>query len=433
MLRVKQLFSALIFLLFSQMGYASDGIYFISGSDPSAPAAELAPLDALTSGARLVAMGESVHSSSKIIQMKDRMTRYLVEKLGFRLILSETPLVRGYGLTKWLQACTSQSLPPPIDLLYNPVEEERALFLWACDFNRKNPRNPVQFRGIDIWDRPWEWQTLTEKFARALALPFKDALQTTREHCALHGDSGWSQYDAMLNRLAREKKFPDADYVPCMQALKYMQSKVIAELKSSKKSAFFNLLPLIESAMGYEDFYNYFEQSLALAENPRDLAQAQNIYSALAQAPHQRAIFFAHTIHTAKMKSPSNWGEAGVGALRSAVSRLDEKMGAQIRTIGLTGYEVGGTSGSELHAFLKPTSPQSMDLALHERGVHAAFVDPRGPYLSSKPGWFMQEENGTDNPNGVYIVPRDNFDLYVFFDESPAGKPILPWRSNWNW
>jgi erythromycin esterase-like protein len=113
-------------------------------------------LGARIASADVVALGETVHGSAAFLRIQTRVVRYLVQNHGFRLIVWENPTLRSLELARWLASCAKTKTAPPIDVLYMPTASDVPLFEWMCDFNRSHSADPIVFRGMDVWDRPWE-------------------------------------------------------------------------------------------------------------------------------------------------------------------------------------------------------------------------------------------------------------------------------------
>ncbi len=432
--------------LISLSSFAGDGVKKFPSIDPASDSSDLRVLNSLSKDTDLLAIGESVHGSAGFIQMEHRITRYLVEKRGFRTILLENPVIRTAGLSEWVKSCASSekkksafAVDMPIDLLYQPIEEDRTFLQWMCDFNRVHPNDPVAFRGMDIWDRPWEHQAQLERVDAELGLGLKSDLAVTAEHCWLHSVKNWDTYPELMKKLAVEKKIPDADYIPCSETLAKLRKFTEREIRRSsslagksirkRRYALHAFLQSLNTAAAYQGRLNFVYLGFGPAWNQRDQAQAANEYSIWEQEGKKPAVLIAHTSHTSRMRSTSDWWKTGVGAFRSGLSFLEEKTPLRIRNIGLTGYRVTGVQGD----FLTPTSADSLDVALHGQGVTSAWVNPRGSFVRAKDRWWIENENDKDSPDGVYMVPKDNFDLFVFLDESLRGKDVLPWHSVWRW
>jgi hypothetical protein len=421
-----------LILSFWAMADLPKGITPLSGVDPSLPDTELKFLDSLVKDADILAIGESVHGSGGYRSLQHRLAKYLIEKKGFRTLMVENPVIRSIGLTKWLDTCESGQAAP-IDLLDQPIEEDLAFFNWLCSYNRAHPTDRVRFRGMDIWDRPWEHQARLEDLNQKLNLKFDELLKLTHDHCWFHNQNSWVNYSAMMKVLQQYKMIPPVDYGPCTKSIEQMRWDVqrkMDDTPNNQRHSLYDFLQSLDTALGFQVDYNFAYQCRGKSWDGRDLAQSRNELNIWRQEGKKKAIIITHTSHASKMESPTDFWGFGSGAIHSGVSYLRKILGDRVRTLGLTGYEITGVQGN----FLKPTSVESLDLTLHQMGLSVALVNPSSEFVRSHKRWWVHNENNpTAFPDGVYEVPRDNFDLFIFVDKSLVGKAILPWRSVWLW
>jgi erythromycin esterase-like protein len=413
---------------------ATPGVVPISGLDASLPDQELRVLDPMLKGAEIVSIGESVHGSGGFVKMQLRLVKYMVQRKGFRLLMIENPIIRSKGMTDWLDSDSCATTAMPIDLLDQPIEEDRALFNWLCSFNQAHPQDKVRFRGMDIWDRPWDWQTSMQALNQELSLGQEALLSTTFDHCWFHKETSWDNYLPMMHILSVNKKIPEEDYIPCTTSLDSIRTTLHQEYektrKFDRKKRLLRFMQSVDSAEGYQKDFNFAYQDRGLSWDGRDLAQSQNELHIWLEEGRKKAMIITHTSHASKDQSPSDWWKMGLGKIHSGVSFLRQTLGNKVRAIGLTGYEVTGVQGD----FLKPTSDQSLDVLLHGQGHTVAYVDPYSSFMTAQDRWWIENENSTDGyPDGVYMIPKDNFDALFFVDQSLKGTPILPWRDVWMW
>src|SRR5712692_3629219 len=131
-------------------GSLSSGLFSLNGSDPTLNSDDLSPLAQLTDGADYIGLGESVHTSGGYYQMKERVIRYLVEHGGVRALAMETPHTRAEVAADFIRTCQGDVLDALRGVF--PVfadDHLRDLFLWLCQFNQRNPTDPVVFFGFD--------------------------------------------------------------------------------------------------------------------------------------------------------------------------------------------------------------------------------------------------------------------------------------------
>src|SRR3989304_6261845 len=96
-----------------------------------------------------------------------------------------------------------------------PTTSDLALWDWVCDFNLSHPSNPIAFRGMDIWDRPWE------HYSKIQALGILDdidplLLKSIQTFCPAYQSSSWPEIEIIFGQLSGDGKFlPEADYEKC--------------------------------------------------------------------------------------------------------------------------------------------------------------------------------------------------------------------------
>lgn len=70
--------------------------------DPDASLDDLEPLREVIGDARVVALGEGAHFIEEFWTVRRRLTRFLCEHLGFRIVAAEFDLREGDDLQEWL-------------------------------------------------------------------------------------------------------------------------------------------------------------------------------------------------------------------------------------------------------------------------------------------------------------------------------------------
>ena len=135
--------------------------------DPNAPLDDLAALRRAVGGARIVGLGEAVHSTAEQTTLKYRTMRYLVEKLGFRRIAWEDDWSLGVQLDTYIRTGRGD-----LTALQNEMSgawrsrEVAAIFTWLRDFNARHPRDQVRFAGVEYYStRPAAYDHVTEYVA----------------------------------------------------------------------------------------------------------------------------------------------------------------------------------------------------------------------------------------------------------------------------
>lgn len=427
--------SLVLFLSTSVFG-ALPGVTEFSASPEKLTDAELsALLQARVASADVIAIGESVHGSSGFLKIQARLIRYLAERHGLRLIVWENPTLRSLELSRWVASCTTAKTPvptpAPIDVLYFPTAADVALWDWVCDFNRAHPADPVVFRGIDVWDRPWEhYAKLQTSGARAGVDPaLLKGLQTV---CPAAQASSWPEIEIVFGQLQRDGKFlPEADYEKCRAVLTTLlnaarQSGIDKQKqKDTGSDEAFELAISASTLLGWLGFYHHERSDDILSWNERDRAQGRNVMLLMEKHNATRAIWSAHTSHTSHNRSPADWW--GYGDLKSGVYFFTALTQKKVFNIALTAYEATGAQGE----WSLPVASNSLDKKLHDAGHGFAFFPSNAAFLSAHAKWWMQNGNFPGlYASGVEFTPRDHFDAFIFFKQSRLDK-ALPARPVW--
>ena len=419
-------------LLSTSVFGALSGVTEFSTSPEKVTDAELAALlRAPVASADVVAIGESVHGSSGFLRIQARLIRYLVVHHGIRLIVWENPTLRSLELARWISSCTTAKTPAPIDVLYFPTASDLGLWNWVCEFNLSHPSNPIVFRGMDIWDRPWEHYSKIQALGIRVGIdPL--LLKSIGASCPAHQSSSWHEIGIILGQLESAGKFlPEADYEKCRATLTTVlnNSRQSGMEKKNKKDPgadeAFELAISASTILGWLGFYNYNWSNDILSWNERDLAQGRNLMLVMAKHDATRAILSAHTSHVSHNRSRADWW--GYGDLKSGVYFFAAMTKKKVFNIALTAYEATGAQGD----WSLPTASNSLDKKLHDAGHDFSFFLSNAAFLSVNAKWWIQNGNFPGPyASGVELTLRDHFDAFFFFKRSHLDKDLTS-RSVW--
>jgi erythromycin esterase-like protein len=424
--------SIMALLLLSTSAWAAlPGVTELKTSPEKIADAELAPLlDKRIAAADVVALGETVHASAGFLKIQTRLIRYLVDKHGFRLIVWENPPLRSLELARWVDSCATSKSAPPIDVLYLPTPSDLPLWEWICDFNRANPKDMIAFRGMDVWDRPWEHYARLRTLSQRAGVDAR-LLEAVEKLCPAHGATAWGDIEVVLAPVQSDRHFrPREDYEKCRTALTgIFEGARQAGLAGQKKKAptandAFELAISASTLLGWLGFYNHNWSDDVLSWNARDEAQGRNTMLIMEKQGARRAIVAAHTSHVSHNRSRADWW--GFGDIKSGIHFFTAMTHKSVFNIALTAYEASGAQGQ----WARPTAPNSLDKKLHDAGHVFAFFASDATFLSEHPRWWIQNQNAGNYENGVELVPRDHFDAFFFLDRSHLDR-ALPARPMW--
>lgn len=382
-------------------------------------------LDASVAPVDVVALGESVHGSSGFLKIQARLIRYLVEKHGLRLIVWENPALRSLELGRWVLSCTTARTPAPIDVLYMPTTSDLALWDWVCDFNLSHPRDPIVFRGMDIWDRPWEHYSRIKALGILAGIDLQ-LLKSIETACPASESTSWPEIEIILGRLSHDGKFlPEADYEKCRGILTALlnTSRQYGTEKRKKQDPgadeAFELAISASTILGWLGFYNYNWSNDVLSWNERDLAQGRNLMLVMEKHGAARSILSAHTSHVSHNRSQADWW--GFGDIKSGIFFFTRMTRKKVFNIAFTAYEASGTQGE----WSFPAAGNSLDKTLHDAGHAFSFFASNSAFLAEHSTWWIQNQNYPGPyESGVELTPKDHFDAFIFFGRSHLDQAL---------
>ena len=212
--------AAIAFVVSTSVFGALPGVTELAGPPEKLADTQLASLlRQRIAGADVIAIGETIHGSSAFLRVQTRLIQHLVTQHGMRLIVWETAVLRGVELSRWVSDCRTARTPVPIGGLYGPTVSDLPLFEWICDYNRSHPNDPIVFRGMDVWDRPWEHYARIASLGERAGIEAR-LLAEARKSCPARDASSWSDVSLVQADVARDRQFlPAADYARCRAAL----------------------------------------------------------------------------------------------------------------------------------------------------------------------------------------------------------------------
>ncbi|MFC3986976.1 erythromycin esterase family protein [Actinoplanes siamensis] len=119
--------------------------------DPEADLDDLEPLRALIGDARVVGIGESAHNVPEYQQVRHRLVRLLVERMGFGAVTLESGFSEGLAVGRWVGGegpDDSDVVERGLTYGFGRTTETRALLAWLREHNRRG--GDVRFAGLDL-------------------------------------------------------------------------------------------------------------------------------------------------------------------------------------------------------------------------------------------------------------------------------------------
>lgn len=267
--------------------------------------------------ARVVAISEGFHNCKEMMQLHDRLIRYLVEEKGFNTVMTESGLPESRMVYNFIQGekVTGNVYKEGVNKMYGAWQEVRSLIDWMKEYNQSH-NNTLRYYGADIGGFYTNWYPPIQLIV--------DYLQVV---------------DPVYSKKFRKSLDPFLVIMGTKQARVNYQEKLSAEQKA-------NLAIVLDEAISHfdnnkESFiakwnkeeYQWARQStiaMRMAENyyrnyadrkgmephryaglnGRELMMAENVLWALRQSEEAKIILINHVIHT-KTKSQKQddvWG-----------------------------------------------------------------------------------------------------------------------------
>lgn len=383
------------------------GLYALSGSSPSLPDTDLRPLDRIIGNARMVGLGEPVHTSGGFYQMKHRIFRYLVEEKGFRVLGWESPFYRVQRASQYVETCqgTAEEAVAGLFTVYQSTEVADTL-RWMCEWNASHPKakDRLHLYGFDV---------------QREAKPHADALFAFLTDLGFSDEDPWIEgvraCDGVVTSFWPAAALPAERYDACQDALAdianyFDASEHDIEHQTSPDALAWARIHLTAEAAWQEQIF-FLGTDFARSYGARDRGMAY-LATEIARLDfdHQRVALWGHNGHVS---------QDGIHSLLlDTMGRLiADRLGDRYVTIAMTGHEVSANwpaagycgpvawSGTKpIEDLLHGVGRSALLLDLRPRGGHATFLDPAEAYTI---GDFYEAP----------LAP--SYDALVFLDVAP--------------
>ncbi len=125
--------------------------------DPYASDPNLSVLQATVGDARIVGMGEATHGTREFWKIRQKLSKYLVEEMGFTAILHEAPFPNALYIDAYVTRGEGTALEAHERLGYWRYQEMQELIAWMRQYNlyRGNEDPELHYFGYDCAFRSW--------------------------------------------------------------------------------------------------------------------------------------------------------------------------------------------------------------------------------------------------------------------------------------
>ncbi|HVX45999.1 MAG TPA: erythromycin esterase family protein [Mycobacteriales bacterium] len=293
--------------------------------DPAAPLDDLGPLRRSIGGATIVGLGESAHLASEELDLKHRVLRLLVERMGFRSIAWEEQWTAGLQVDRCIRTGKGDltHLMGQLSPQWNNAEVADTL-RWLRDYNATH-RDQVRFTGIEFFLIPRSSYVSLESYVARAAPDRLPALRADLREIRPPKGMDMYQYAASLQQIPSKVRHARA-----VRAL-------VAGIPGADPL-------MVHTAEQIVLFYQHYNRPEAAQPRFRDAHSARNLrwwrdYTG------DRIALWAASAHTAVAPRLRLSNPAGSDLrFASAGSYLRRWYGAGYRSIGFT-FDHGSVGG----------------------------------------------------------------------------------------
>jgi erythromycin esterase len=402
---------------------------------------ELLPLQSAIGSARIVALGETIHGAHEPLAFRNRLFRFLVERMGFTAIALESGFSESISARSFIEGGKGDAETAVLDGLGPGLAEYREsleLVQWMHDYNAAAAaakRRQIRLYGADITTGG---RTNGPRIAINAGLAFlsradpttakkirdslSDSLPGTGNPAAFGPLSAAAQaeFETRIEQIAKAIQQNRKKLIANTSADEYRwASHSIDDARQLAKC-----LPLTPSGQVKASVW-------IPAVTCRDYGMAQNVKWILENEGRQgRLLVFAHNGHVVNGKEDSR-RLAGIPE-----SERPPDMGFHLhRLYGDALYIIvtstARTSGDLLAS--KPLEPNSLDSALASAGLPLMFLDTRMARQNKALLTWLSIPRSFNSHLAMYsrITPSTAADAYVFISTlTPASPPPKKAPSN---
>ncbi len=392
------------------------GVYRLHGSAPGLPQNDLEPLRQIIGNARIVSLGESVHTSGGYYEMKHRVFRFLVEKMGFRAFAFESPWPNADRVGQYVATCGE----PPEEALRGlfgvwQSAETRDLIQWMCDWNRshRKKKDKLFFFGFDVQQSAQDAAALIA-FLERLGVGSGDPRVTDIQVC-----------DGVSKPTVWPFPVSDARNQQCLQGLAAAEELIDQEAGQhtagiSPQDLEYARLRLVGVRSWQGQAYYRGIGDVVRSNESRDsgMAYAFGVLRRLRYGD-VKTVVWAHNYHIAKDARISSWETKTMGSFLREMFGSSYVALALIANISEIDWLGVGCGPTQVFRFA-----DVVERRLHDLGYEALLVDLDFP--GGKPPFLAPGENFLFSE--ARMVPAGQFDGAFFLERSRKMEP-LRWPS----
>ena len=387
--------------------------------DPDAPFDDLEPLADIVGPARVVSIGESAHLVHEFYLLRHRLTRFLVEQLGFTTIVYESGFSEGLRVNDWIHGGPGT------------VEEiQRGYVTWSMGLNDETRDQLNWFRAFNASGRNMNFYGMDLPSSQSSLLPALDRVgayltevepaymptfDRLRKLAASYADPITSESEARFAALSDAERDTLAALLAATES--QLEGKRLNYTAATSAEAFQIARRCLRNAVHLDRTMRWYEalergEEPAAGSNPRDAGMAEHIEWILGR--EERIVVVAANGHLQRV--PLGIGGMGVSRFSPVGHYLADALGTDYVAIGSTfgsgelitapdsrpqATPVGRPGPATIDGFLETVASEPFIVDLRRlTGEDAAAVDARTAIRHSE---FERD-----------VAPRDAFDVLAY-------------------
>ena len=378
-----------------------DGVYQLRDVEAPLPATDFGPLLDMIGDARVIALGEELHTTRGFSRMKVLAFTYLVEHAGVRVFAFENPRRGAAHVQAYLDACTAgtASVDADADAAVRRLfgvwanESVRELAVWMCRYNEQHPDDPLMFVGFDVQEPCHDAVSLHDFLARV----------------GVDDNEGFDDVTACDNvpaslvctGLVQTVITPEAND-QCTRGLDALDAVFAARRDewiagTSEREVELARLDLLSLRAWHDSIWHDQQGDERASLEARDAGMAEAFEILRTQSfPDARVAIWAHNWHIATR----NDARTDEYAFRSMGTWLGEQLGEDYAAVGLVAYEmVLNWPGLHVGPIPAQTGERAVERLLHELApLHAPdtalLVDLDGPMFAPPARFSIGDDPG---------------------------------------
>ncbi|WP_394830994.1 erythromycin esterase family protein [Pendulispora rubella] len=392
------------------------GIHRFAGIDPSLPTTDLQRLRVIVGATPVVGLGESVHASGGYHALQERLVKFMVQEMGFRVLTLETARWRAEPLSAYLASCQGD----PTDVLVRSIypaftsTSMRNIVTWMCQWNTEHPQDPVRFTGFDMRE-PWADHIAVEAFLHEGMPADAEALYAGLSTCDAIKAVSRKDYNDNYANLPYPKESLDSCHRGLDAIEAYWNENECDIVKRTSERAL-GLARIAHMAFRQWQSRKFYRPSSFESYQGRDTSMAYTIANQWKLDGRPKTIVWAHNGHLQHtVYGPEGHDPHGAVPMGA---QLKKELGRDYMAIAMVGYEVGFLGAGPDPEWDPPPVPGSVEAKLHAFGEPYLLVDlKRVSPRFLEPGKEYVMSTSKD-------VPGNAFGAAFYFDRTEAMTDI---------